>query len=180
MTLEQYQLDAKRTLAVLPSKAEDIIHMECGIMSELGELTDCFKKWFAYGKEFDRVNAREELGDVCWYLANLANITSVTLAESSISQQEEIDLDISEAFTFTRGAFNHASMLFTGNPDKTKIEYFLWRISEIASLLNFSMTDILSRNIEKLRVRYPNKFLQEDALTRNLDAELEVLSKEEA
>lgn len=178
MTIKEYQENAVNTLAVLEDKTKDLTHMLCGTATEVGEFLDVFKKWFAYGKEFDRINAREELGDICWYLANTATIIKYELDQSCITQKEEKELDIDTAFQRSLGMLDHTVMIFNLSPAGTKIEYFFWRLTEIATLLGFSMSDILSRNIEKLKQRYPNKFTQEDALNRDLDKELEILTKE--
>jgi len=51
----------------------------------------------------------------------------------------------------------------------------LWYIAILADELNMSIEDIMEININKLRKRYPEKFTQEAALNRDLDAERKVL-----
>ena len=53
----------------------------------------------------------------------------------------------------------------------------MWYIANFCNINGFSLEDILSNNIEKLRTRYPNKFTEYDANNRNLDAERSVLEK---
>lgn len=48
-----------------------LFHYLIGIGTEAGELQDALKKTVVYGKPLDRVNLKEEVGDVCWYLARL-------------------------------------------------------------------------------------------------------------
>lgn len=50
-----------------------ILHSTMGVATEAGELLDAVKKHVYYGKDFDEVNIREEVGDVFWYLAILAD-----------------------------------------------------------------------------------------------------------
>ena len=50
-----------------------------------------------------------------------------------------------------------------------------WYIALICNAGDFSMAEIMERNIAKLRVRYPEKFTEEAALHRDLDAERKVL-----
>ncbi len=45
------------------------LHALMGLATEIGELIDMYKKHIFYGKPLDLVNASEELGDICWYLA---------------------------------------------------------------------------------------------------------------
>ena len=80
MTIQEYQIEAQRTCAELP---KDLYrqHMLLGIISEVGEIADAFKKEIAYGKVFDRVNLKEEIADVAWYLANWATFNSLQLKD---------------------------------------------------------------------------------------------------
>lgn len=43
-----------------------------GLAGETGELLDMIKKWIFHNKEFDYEHAKKELGDVCWYIAMIA------------------------------------------------------------------------------------------------------------
>jgi NTP pyrophosphatase (non-canonical NTP hydrolase) len=105
---------ASRTDANLGGEMDNV-HYIFGMLTELGELADIFKKNIAYKKTIDWVNAKEELGDFCWYLANFC---------------KKNDLDLEE---------------------------------------------ILDTNIAKLEARYPEKFTEEKAINRNLDAERKIL-----
>lgn len=57
-------------LAQDPQKLR-LVHMVMGLSGETGELVDAIKKHLMYGRELDIDNVKEELGDICWYLANL-------------------------------------------------------------------------------------------------------------
>lgn len=77
MDIQSYQKLAARTLPKLSSEQEDIQHMLFGMMTELGELVDTYKKHYAYGKELDLVNVMEEMGDIMWYWAGMCTITGI-------------------------------------------------------------------------------------------------------
>lgn len=77
MNIQEYQKLAARTLPRLSNEQEDIQHMLFGMMTELGELVDTYKKHYAYGKELDMVNVMEEMGDIMWYWAGMCSITGV-------------------------------------------------------------------------------------------------------
>lgn len=115
MEIKEYCELSKRTLANLKYKEKDNLHMVLGMLTEIGELADIIKKNLAYKKDIDWINAQEEIGDICWYVANFCNING------------------------------------------------------------FDLTQILQANIDKLRSRYPEKFTEEKALNRNLDAERKIL-----
>lgn len=46
-----------------------LLHAGFGLSTEAGEFLDALKKHIFYGKELDRVNLKEEMGDLFWYLA---------------------------------------------------------------------------------------------------------------
>lgn len=48
---------------------ERLLHAGIGLATESGEFLDALKKSVFYGKELDRVNLKEELGDILWYMA---------------------------------------------------------------------------------------------------------------
>ncbi len=83
----EYQKLASRTegdYAERQKRISEIItlrltHATMGVITEAGELTDAVKKWIFYGKSFDPVNVKEEVGDVLWYLALVCNAMNVTL-----------------------------------------------------------------------------------------------------
>lgn len=54
-----------------------ILHAAVGLNTEQGELQDALKKHLFYGKPLDKVNLAEEMGDVFWYLAILADALGV-------------------------------------------------------------------------------------------------------
>ena len=59
----------ERALRLLkPEETNDMLmHCAVGIAGEAGELLDCVKKHWKYGKDFDRNNAVEECGDLLFY-----------------------------------------------------------------------------------------------------------------
>jgi NTP pyrophosphatase (non-canonical NTP hydrolase) len=58
-----------------------IEHSIIGIASEAGELMDVVKKCKIYGKDLDRVNLIEEMGDIMWYLALASDELGISFEE---------------------------------------------------------------------------------------------------
>lgn len=58
------------------------VHALLGMMSELGELADAFKKHLCYSKPLDLVNLVEENGDQDWYRALFADAIKVGFERS--------------------------------------------------------------------------------------------------
>ncbi len=58
-----------------------LLHGGIGLATEAGEFLDALKKHIYYGKELDRVNLAEELGDLFWYCAIIADELDVPFAD---------------------------------------------------------------------------------------------------
>ncbi len=70
---------ANRTRVNIGDKEKDVAHMIYGMLTELGELADVYKKGMAYKKNMDMINVREEIGDIMWYIAGLCDIEGFDL-----------------------------------------------------------------------------------------------------
>jgi NTP pyrophosphatase (non-canonical NTP hydrolase) len=75
MTIKQYQQSTNRTNAPLGAIYNHMteLHMLMGMMTEVGELVDVYKKNLAYSKPIDLVNVKEEIGDLMWYISEFCN-----------------------------------------------------------------------------------------------------------
>jgi NTP pyrophosphatase (non-canonical NTP hydrolase) len=56
-----------------------LLHAAIGITTEAGEFFDPLKKYLYYGKLYDEVNLREELGDLLWYIAIACDALDTTV-----------------------------------------------------------------------------------------------------
>lgn len=185
-SLDEYQKLAARTLPdlnefyvgniMIDNLLEDsnIVHCMYGIDTEIGEILDLYKKSFAYRKIFDKVNLLEEVCDVMWYVAAGCTISKVNLSNlinrrlnfngSLIPNNDYPTLDI-------------MAELYNNIKDyhKNKLQ-----IDDIIELLVESEEQLfkgLTNNINKLIIRYPDKFTNNDAVNRNLDIERNELEK---
>lgn len=77
---DNYQLQAMRTAKQL-SFNEDLMHVGLGLAGEAGELADAVKKHLVYGRELDRGNVIEELGDLLWFVALGCCVMGVAMAD---------------------------------------------------------------------------------------------------
>lgn len=82
MDLLNYQKASARTCNDLETPLLDNIHMTSGMVTEVGEIVDIFKKHIAYGKSIDWVNVEEELGDLLWYIVNFARKNNIDLEKT--------------------------------------------------------------------------------------------------
>lgn len=106
MEIKEFQNKSRRTAQFTGSEHEKVCNMCMGIAGESGEIIDYLKKVGFHGHSFDKQKLINEIGDLMWYITNLAT-------------------------------------------------YF-----------NIDMAEVLTANIEKLKIRYPNGFSCEDSLKR--------------
>jgi len=92
MKIEKYEIEALRTekydlerITKELSKVENIrfVHAILGLQTETAEFADVFKRHIFYGKEVDRVNLAEELGDILWYLNIARDVLGVSFEDLS-------------------------------------------------------------------------------------------------
>lgn len=76
-----------------------LIHYVLGVGTEAGELQDAVKRCVAYNKPLDKINIKEEIGDVLWYLARLCSLTGLTLEECMERNIEKLRARYGEKFT---------------------------------------------------------------------------------
>lgn len=89
--LHEYQLFARKGILAPESlsKSQAITcHFAMGLSGETGEVVDIVKKHIFHGKPLNTEHLIEELGDVMWYLANIASIYSIDL-DTVLQRNEE-------------------------------------------------------------------------------------------
>lgn len=79
MEINEYQRLAMKTLNPKLDKKDILINGVMGLCGEAGEAIDIVKKHLAQGHELHKEKLVEELGDVAWYLAELATVLEVDL-----------------------------------------------------------------------------------------------------
>lgn len=188
MTLSEYQKLAMRTS---PVDGHDRIKNGCmGLIGEGGELMDVLKKWMFQSVEnapLPRERLLDELGDIMWYLAELASGLKTTLG--AISRVSAYRPDGDEREFPHELAVHHlcfsAYMLFSGldvgchyrkpgavgayPDDVEETEWILKSAKEnmraimhivvlLAKRSGSCLQGVMQRNIDKLAARYPEGF----------------------
>lgn len=91
MNFDQYQLAANKTAKNL-GETGDLLHAALGLAGEAGEFVDCVKKHTVYGQALDAKNAKEELGDMLWFVAlgcKALGISMGSIAEENIAKLQK-------------------------------------------------------------------------------------------
>jgi NTP pyrophosphatase (non-canonical NTP hydrolase) len=102
MTSTAYQQHVKSLAAdgkVFCDVPTDLLHCGLGLATEAGEFLNAVKKTIFYGREFDRINAMEELGDALWYIALGASALGLTLDDLMNSNITKLRTRYPEKFT---------------------------------------------------------------------------------
>jgi len=76
-----------------------LLHGAIGLATEAGEFLDALKKHVYYGKDLDRVNLAEELGDLFWYCAIIADELNVPFAKIMETNIEKLRARYGEKFS---------------------------------------------------------------------------------
>ncbi len=77
----EYQKQAKRTLNTEIEDDYLFANLGMGLAGEAGEVCDYLKKVIFHGHTLDKEKLCDELGDVLWYLSNLAEVLNIPLSE---------------------------------------------------------------------------------------------------
>ena len=79
MKLEEYQKFCAQGILPATLEREPIIGFALGLAGEAGEVVDDIKKKYFHGRDIDPQHTIEELGDVMWYVANIATQLNTSL-----------------------------------------------------------------------------------------------------
>jgi len=164
--LKAGQVDAYNKLAM----KLNLSHMVHGMCSELSELSDA-------QESLDKVNMAEEMIDILWYVAGYCTFKNYQLEEvfqatagtmKSLSWHIHELTDVVKKFEAYNKPINEVDEIHHLGSIVYWIKYVLGE-----EIFN-KATD---NNIDKLRVRYPEKFSNEAAINRDIAAERRELEK---
>lgn len=171
LTLNRYQALAQRTSQ--DDGHDKVDNGILGLIGETGELVDVYKKW-QYQSGIDAPvpveKFAEELGDVLWYMAELAAGLGVRLGEiadmdfdgfdalaAKASRQRTIRSIIlglsGRANRLNRAVRNSATHEIGAN-----IRRMMMGCARLANTLGYDLKTVAQGNIQKLEKRYPDGF----------------------
>ena len=153
------------------------LHATIGISTEIGELVN----------SKDGINTAEEIGDIFYYIAILCKILDLSF-ENLLTKKEEINYNktdilscvviaASELLDSTKKEIFYKK--YTSNKDFTeKLHLLVEYLFIFIDLKGLKIENILLKNINKLKLRYGEKFSINNAINRDLEAELKILREE--
>jgi len=101
-TLDRYQMEAMRTAANSDNADMRLMVASLGLAGEAGEVADHVKKVMGHGHALDRDYVVEELGDLMWYVANLADLMNVSLSDVATRNIEKLKARYPDGFSAER------------------------------------------------------------------------------
>ena len=90
MTLDEYQVDARRTLNVALDDRERLLDGAAGLAEEAGEVLAHVRKHVFQGRRLDVGAVREELGDALWCIAAVATALDLSLGVIAAANLEKL------------------------------------------------------------------------------------------
>ena len=99
MTINEYQKLAMTTLNPALDKKDVLINGVMGLCGEAGEAIDLVKKHLHQGHPLDQEKLAKELGDIAWYLAEVATVLDVELEEVLVKNIEKLKARYPEGFS---------------------------------------------------------------------------------
>ena len=76
-----------------------LLHAAMGMQTEAAEFTDMLKKHIFYGKTLDKVNLKEEIFDMTWYMAIALDVLGYTFEEGFKTNIDKLKARYPEKFT---------------------------------------------------------------------------------
>ena len=188
MLYEKYKRESLRTESLVNpstnkpfSLPERMTHASMGLLTEVGELIDSYKKSTYYGKKLDKINIEEEIGDIFWYLSLWNHVCSSRLllempyCIKAITNRNKIfGLLVDKSnnlfrLSIEQDSFEACDLCYSF------IYHCLIRLIELEKLS--PLEKILQTNIDKLYKRYPDIFSTSNAIDRDLEEERITLEK---
>ncbi len=162
-----------------------MIHASLGINNELGEFEElCYEQ--EPGPDA-ALKSREELGDMCWYLAMVCDVFGFDFANMVRASAPLEDVLFSEVEVplswMTQGAGKIAEHVkkhvfygkeFQAGKVRDGLRSVLRGILSFAGPFDFEK-DVLAANIAKLKARFPERFTEHDALNRDKGVEYKAM-----
>jgi len=94
MNFEEYQKKSRKT-AIYPDKGNNFVYPVLGLIGESGEVAEKIKKVIrdrnGVFSEEQRQEIKKELGDVLWYLAQIATELGLSLDEIAVFNIKKLE-----------------------------------------------------------------------------------------
>lgn len=107
MTLDVYQMLAARTMNPQLTVKEQEDHALHGLSGEVGEIHSIYQKAYQ-GHAFDEEELKKEVGDLLWFIAELATCRGWKLNQVAMGNIEKLKRRYPEGFSEERSVYREA------------------------------------------------------------------------
>ena len=160
-------------------------HYLLGISSEIGEMCSCLKKFVGYNRPLDIVNLGEEMGDILWFVSQLVQlkypdgpVSKMVFEEKEIPENLNRESNLFKMIMALNLIFTHIIWAEKENKSYQQELYDMIDVlSFIGKLYGLHLADLAWINIQKLAVRFPEKFDSQREMMRDLGLEYQTLSQ---
>ena len=196
MTPDQYIKNVLRTESPSFDLIDTrILHGVIGCCTEAGELLEAIKPSMFYSGFLDKVNLKEEVGDILWYIGVTLNACQLTFEDI---MDKNTTLSVNPLQQTPNTVIYHGVIgccIESGNmldivkkslfysrelpfiDIKYKLISIVWNIRIILEINQWTLEEVMELNIAKLRKRYPEQFKDELAENRDLQGERKILEE---
>jgi NTP pyrophosphatase (non-canonical NTP hydrolase) len=175
MRLNEYQRASMRTMSpikelTISPRNQQLLHCILGVTGELGEII----------LSTDKHNLIEEIGDFMWYLSGAADTLGLGLEDIDLDHKVEED-PIDELATHVAIMADklkrhiYYGVLLDDNSVERCIGACMVILDAMATECGVSLEECMITNIDKLTVRYPDKFDKGKAIRRNTHREMKTI-----
>ena len=196
MDFKTYVENTRRTWNNLEHSQDNINHALLGMCDEIGEISSQYKGNLAYGRPL-LVNegkgcVKEEIGDLVYFIARLIDELKFDNSEQLFKDIDNIidtqEIKIPEGTIQINVVLNIAYSASTvygavasgkGEDIVNSVSQLIYLTLVLADMTELNFRDILETNINKLKVRFPEKFSNEKANNRDLNQEEKVINGNE-
>jgi NTP pyrophosphatase (non-canonical NTP hydrolase) len=173
-------IESIKTCSLQSTQEENLLHMEVGIVSEVGEILDAIKRHRFYKKEFNRINFIEEVGDLCWYISGFLYFSNYRLSDI---ESTELSLDSRTIETLTEHNMVRSLMsALSRNITLSSVRnvYLASIIPSLCKYVDITIEEVLDLNTKKLQDKINGRykagvFTSEESVNRDLEKERRIL-----
>jgi len=152
----------------------------CGLVTEIGEIVDNYKRHWFYKKELNLINLKEEVGDLLWYLAVGYYALDLPIPDQPWEDIAELEVPSKDLIIakLTRYAMNPLAVALSVPEEvlESNLDYdlrqLLYFLHYFSILHGFTLMEAATDNIIKLKKRFPEGYTQFHVLNRNVANEL--------
>ncbi len=175
-TFYEYEQDAQRVMSLDKNKFGLLRDSGVGLVTEVAEVVDVFKRNWVYKTPLDINHLKEEIGDVLWYLALGHYAMGINMADYLVMSYPSKDMTLAKMVRYSSNIMA-TTYAYPENGLDCGMEHDLRELLKsvfwLCEHMEFDIYEIAAMQTRKMEIRYPNGFdpVKGSHAGRNLAAE---------